>query len=158
MMRFDFEGAQVLLDYAHNPDGLRGLLRVAAGLRGGAGRLGMLLGHAGNREDADFERLAAAAAEFNPDLVVVKEIEGYLRGRAPGEVPRLIRSSLLRHGLPESALPVCPSEIDAARCALDWSRPGDVVVLLVHALAARAAVVQMLQAGSSGAGGRIRRI
>jgi UDP-N-acetylmuramyl tripeptide synthase len=158
MMRFDFEGAQVLLDYAHNPDGLRGLLRVAAGLRGGAGRLGMLLGHAGNREDADFERLAAAAAEFNPDLVVVKEIEGYLRGRAPGEVPRLIRSSLLRHGLPESALPVCPSEIDAARCALDWSRPGDVVVLLVHSLAARAAVVQMLQAGSSGAGGRIRRI
>jgi UDP-N-acetylmuramyl tripeptide synthase len=155
LMRFDFDGARVLLDYAHNPDGLRGLLRVAAGLRGGAGRLGLLLGHAGNREDADFERLAAAAAEFNPDLVVVKEIEGYLRGRAPGEVPRLIRSSLLRHGLPESALPLCSSEVDAARCALDWARAGDVVVLLVHSLAARAAVVEMLQAG---AGGRICRI
>jgi len=155
MMRFDFDGAQVLLDYAHNPDGLRGLLRVADGLRGGAGRLGLLLGHAGNREDADFERLAATAAEFNPDLVVVKEIEGYLRGRAPGEVPRLIRSSLLRQGLRESALPMCSSEVDAARCALDWARPGDVVVLLVHSLAARAAVIEMLQAG---AGGRICRI
>jgi UDP-N-acetylmuramyl tripeptide synthase len=155
MMRFDFDGAQVLLDYAHNPDGLRGLLRVAAGLRGGAGRLGLLLGHAGNREDADFERLAAAAAEFSPDLVVVKEIEGYLRGRAPGEVPRLIRSALLRHGLPESALPMRSSELEAACCALDWSRPGDVVVLLVHSLAARTAVVEMLQ---SGAGGRICRI
>ncbi len=155
LMRFDFDGAQVLLDYAHNPDGLRGLLRVADALRGGAGRLGLLLGHAGNREDADFERLAAAAVEFNPDLVVVKEIEGYLRGRAPGEVPHLIRSALLRHGLPESALPMRSSELDAARCALDWSRPGDVVVLLVHSLAARAAVVEVLQAG---AGGRIRRI
>jgi len=128
---------------------------VAAGLRGGAGRLGLLLGHAGNREDADFERLAAAAAEFNPDLVVVKEIEGYLRGRAPGEVPRIIRSALLRHGLPESALPLRSSEVDAARCALDWARAGDVVVLLVHSLAARAAVVELLQAG---AGGRICRI
>ena len=155
MMRFDFDGAQVLLDYAHNPDGLRGLLRVAAGLRGGAGRLGLLLGHAGNRLDADFERLAAAAAEFSPDLVVVKEIEGYLRGRAPGEVPRILRSALLRHGLPESTLPMRSSEVEAARCALDWSRPGDVVVLLVHSLAARAAVVEMLQAG---AGGRIGRI
>jgi hypothetical protein len=115
----------------------------------------LLLGHAGNREDADFERLAAAAAEFSPDLVVVKEIEGYLRGRAPGEVPRLIRSALLRHGLPESALPMRSSELEAACCALDWSRPGDVVVLLVHSLAARTAVVEMLQ---SGAGGRIRRI
>jgi cyanophycin synthetase len=155
MMRFDFDGAQVLLDYAHNPDGLRGLLRVAEGLRGGAGRLGLLLGHAGNREDADFERLAAAAAEFRPELVVVKEIESYLRGRAPGEVPRLIRSALLRHGLPESALPMRASEVEAARCALEWARAGDVVVLLVHSLAARAAVVEMLQAG---AGGRICRI
>jgi cyanophycin synthetase len=155
LMRFDFDGAQVLLDYAHNPDGLRGLLRVADGLRGGAGRLGLLLGHAGNREDADFERLAAAAAEFHPELVVVKEIEGYLRGRAPGEVPRMIRSALLRLGLPESALPMRSSELEAARCALDWARAGDVVVLLVHSLAARAAVVEMLQ---TGAGGRIRRI
>jgi len=155
LMRFDFDGVQVLLDYAHNPGGLRGLLRVAEGQRGGAGRLGLLLGHAGNREDADFERLAAAAAEFKPDLVVVKEIEGYLRGRAPGEVPRIIRSALLRHGLPESALPMRSTEVEAARCALDWARAGDVVVLLVHSLAARAAVIEMLQAG---AGGRICRI
>ena len=158
MMRFEFDGAQVLLDYAHNPDGLRGLLRVAEGLRGGVGRLGLLLGHAGNREDADFERLAAAAAEFRPELVVVKETEGYLRGRAPGEVPRIIRSALMRHGLPESALPMRPSEVEAARCALDWARAGDVIVLPVHSLAARAAVVEMLQSDLSGAGGRIRRI
>ena len=155
MMRFDFDGARVLLDYAHNPDGLRGLLRVADGLRAGAGRLGLLLGHAGNREVADFERLAAVAAEFRPDLVVVKEIEGYLRGREPGEVPRIIRSALLRHGLPESALPLRSSEVEAARYALEWACPGDVVVLLVHSLGARAAVIEMLKAG---AGGRICRI
>jgi len=119
---------------------------VASGLRGTGGRLGLLLGHAGNRSDADIERLANVAAAARPDLVVVKELEGYLRGRAPGEVPAVIRAALLRSGLPESALPLRSSEVDAARCALDWARPGDVLLLLVHSLAARTAVVTMLEA------------
>ena len=68
MMRFDIAGVRVLVDYAHNPDGLRGLLRVAEHLRGGNGRLGMLLGHAGNREDADIEQLAAVV--YATDLLV----------------------------------------------------------------------------------------
>jgi len=146
MMRFDVRGVRVLLDYAHNPEGLAGLLHVASGLRGTGGRLGLLLGHAGNRSDADIERLANVAAAARPDLVVVKELEGYLRGRAPGEVPAVIRAALLRSGLPESALPLRSSEVDAARCALDWARPCDVLLLLVHSLAARTAVVTMLEA------------
>jgi cyanophycin synthetase len=145
MMRFDVEGARVLIDYAHNPHGLRGLLAVAEHLRAGAGRLCLLLGHAGNRQDADIAELARVAAEFRPDLVVVKENEAQLRGRAPGEVPRIIRDELKRSGLPESALPVCNSEVEAARYALDWARPGDVLVFPVHSQAARAAVVAMLE-------------
>ena len=71
MMRFEVGGRQVLVDYAHNPDGLRGFLTVAARLRRGAGRLGMLLGHAGNRTDADIEELARVASDFKPDIIVV---------------------------------------------------------------------------------------
>jgi UDP-N-acetylmuramyl tripeptide synthase len=145
MMRFDIGGVRVLVDYAHNPDGLRGVMRVVEHLRGGKGRLGMLLGHAGNREDADIEQLAAVAAGFRPDLVVVKEIEGYLRGRAVGEVPRILRAALLRDGLPDSAVQVRMSEVDAARCALEWARPGDMLALLVHSLPGRTAVLGMLQ-------------
>lgn len=145
MMRFDVGGVRVVLDYAHNADGLRGLLRVAEHLRGGTGRLGLLLGHAGNRQDADIEELARVAAEFKPDLVVVKENEGHLRGREQGEVPRIIREALLRAGLPESALPLRMSEVEAARCALEWARSGDVVALLVHSSAARAEVLSLLR-------------
>ena len=61
MMRFELKGATILVDYAHNPDGLRGLLTVANGLRQGRGRLGMLLGHAGNRQDAEIEAVARVA-------------------------------------------------------------------------------------------------
>ncbi len=145
MMRFDVGGVRVVLDYAHNADGLRGLLRVAEHLRGGTGRLGLILGHAGNRQDADIEDLALIAAEFQPDLVVVKENEAQLRGRQPGEVPRIIRAALLRAGLPEAAVPVRMSEIEAARSALEWARPGDVIALLVHSAAARAEVLSMLE-------------
>jgi UDP-N-acetylmuramyl tripeptide synthase len=145
MMRFDVAGAQVLIDYAHNPDGLRGLLSVAEHLRDGTGRLCLLLGHAGNRQDADIEELARVAARFRPDLVVVKENDAQLRGRAPGEVPRILRNELRRSGLPESALPVCNTEVEAARYALDWARPRDVLVFPMHSQTARAAVIAMLE-------------
>lgn len=144
MMRFEFKGAQVLIDYAHNPDGLRGFLSVATRLRD-TGRLGLLLGHAGNRKDADIADLARVAADFKPDLIVVKEDEAHLRGRAPGEIPRIIRDELLRSGLPESALPVCGNELDAARYALAWARPGDVLALPLHSPSARAAVIAILR-------------
>jgi UDP-N-acetylmuramyl tripeptide synthase len=146
LMRFERGGVHVLVDYAHNPEGLAGLLDVAAALRSDGGRLGLVLGHAGNRADRDIERLAATAARFEPALVVIKELEGYLRGREPGEVPRILRGALLRAGLPSEALEMRSTEIDAVRCALEWGRPGDVLALPVHALAARAAVLELLQA------------
>jgi cyanophycin synthetase len=149
LMRFEVNGVRVLVDYAHNPAGLRGLLNVAEHLRAGSGRLGMLLGHAGNRQDTEIEQVARVAAEFHPALIVIKENEGHLRGREAGEIPRLIRAELLRAGLAEGALPVCMSELEAARCALEWARPGDVLAMPVHSPAARAQVLQMLGAVSS---------
>jgi UDP-N-acetylmuramyl tripeptide synthase len=145
MMRFHRRGVQVLVDYAHNPEGIRGLLQVARHLRGEGGRLGMILGHAGNRLDSDIRELARVAAEFRPDIVVIKEDESHLRGRQPGEIPGIIRAELLRLGLPESALPLRTSELDGVRAALDWARPGDVLALPVHSAAARAATLDLLE-------------
>ena len=144
LMRFQRDGVRILVDYAHNPEGLRGLLTVAEHLRGGRGRLGLLLGHAGNRQDAELEALATVAAEFRPALIVVKENEAHLRGRAPGEVPRFIYAALLRAGVARSALQMRMSELEAVHAALAWARPGDVLALPVHAAAARAAVVALL--------------
>ena len=145
MMRFDVGGVKVLIDYAHNPDGLRGFLKVAEHLRGAGGRLGLLLGHAGNRQDPDIEALAQAAAEFRPDLVVVKENEAHLRGRAPGEVPGIILAELKRLGFPDSALAIRNSEVEAAQCALKWARRGDVLALPVHSSNARTTLAALLE-------------
>ena len=146
LMRFERGGVRILVDYAHNPEGLRGLLTVAEHLRGNRGRLGLLLGHAGNRQDAELEALATVAAEFHPALIVVKENEAHLRGRASGEVPLLIYAALLRAGVGRPALQMRMSELEAVHAALAWAQPGDVLALPVHGTAARAAVVAQLNA------------
>ena len=144
LQRWELGGVQVLLDYAHNPDGLRGLLQVAEGLRGD-GRLALLLGHAGNRLEADFRALAAVAAEARPDHVWLKDIGGdYLRGKASGQVASIIRDALLDAGMANDALPVCLDEAEASRQALAWARVGDLLVLPVHEPSRRDVVVALL--------------
>ncbi|TXG79854.1 MAG: Mur ligase [Rhodocyclaceae bacterium] len=132
-------GISVLMDYAHNPDGLQGLLDIAQALRG-AGRLGLILGQAGNRGDAQIRELAAVAASVSPELIVLKDMEGYLRGREQNEVANLLRDELMARGMDADRLPMCSTDMEAARHALGWARAGDVLVLPIHAPRARAAL------------------
>lgn len=150
LQRWTLGDVEVLLDYAHNPDGLQGLLDVAAGLRRG-GRLALLLGHAGNRLESDFRALAAVAAAARPDRVWLKDIGGdYLRGRASGDVAMILRDALHAAGMDEADLPVCLDEAEAARQALAWARAGDLLVLPVHEPVRRDVVVGLLDALQAG--------
>jgi len=146
LMRYEVGGVRIILDYAHNPAGLHGLLRVAEHLRAGQGRLALLLGHAGNRQDAELATLAEVAAEYRPGLIVLKENAEHLRGREPGEVPRILRAALLRSGMSSAALPVCMNELEAARYALEWAQPSDVLVFPIHSPDARSAVLALIEA------------
>jgi UDP-N-acetylmuramyl tripeptide synthase len=132
-----------LTDYAHNPEGISGLLTVARSLS--PKRLLLLLGQAGNRGDDAIRALAAAALAFRPDHVVLKDLEGYLRGRAPGEVPGILADELRRLGLPNERMECVLPEVDAARTVLARARDGDVLVLPVHGVAARAEVAALLR-------------
>lgn len=138
-------GIQVFVDYAHNPEGLRGLLQIAASHRD-EGRLALLLGQAGNRTDEQVRELAAAAAAFKPDLIVLKDLEDMLRGRAAGEVSGILRDELQRLGLPLEAMPAYLSELDAVHAALRWARAGDVLVLPIHGSRAQREVAALLDA------------
>lgn len=141
--RWNLAGVKVWLDFAHNPEGLSGLLDIATAQRG-AGRLAIILGHAGDRRDEDIRAVAQAAAKYRPDRVILKEIKGYERGREPGEVARLMRAVLVADGVAVEAIEFIADEVDAARVLLDWAEPGDVVVLLIHELAAKKSVAALL--------------
>lgn len=134
--RWTFGGISVLMDYAHNPEGLRNLLSIAQSMRQG-GRLGLILGQAGNREEPEIRALAATAATFAPELIVLKDMEGYMRGRAAGEVAHVLRDELQNRGLSLTKLPLCQTELEAVRHCLAWAREGDLLVLPVHGLKAK---------------------
>lgn len=145
LQRWSFADVRVFLDYAHNPDGLGGFLGIAQSVRM-QGRLAVLLGQAGNRENDDIVKLAEAAAAFHPDLVVLKDMAGYARGRQPGEVPALLHSALSMLGVSEAAIITRLDELEAVRHILQWAQPGDVLALPVHGLAEREAVQSLLDA------------
>ena len=134
--RWACNGATVLIDYAHNPDGLAQLLAVARALQ--PRRLGLLLGQAGNRDDTAIAALAAVAARFAPDRVAIKELPLMLRGRALGAVPALIERSLRAAGVAPERLVHEPDEATAALALLQWACEGDVIVLPLHTPSVRA--------------------
>jgi UDP-N-acetylmuramyl tripeptide synthase len=131
LMRYELGGLNLIVDFAHNPAALAGLADFAQHLRG-TGRLALLLGQAGNREDGDIDRLAEVAAGAKPDLVVVKELAGYLRGRDKGEIPALLKGALAKAGVADAAIAEAPDEDGAVQLALAWARAGDVLVLPLH--------------------------
>ena len=105
----------------------------------GGRRLGLLLGQAGNRDDEAIAALAATAARFAPERVLIKELPAMLRGRQPGEVPALLARGLLAAGLPAGQCLFVADEAAAAQSLLDWAEAGDVLVLAgTHASLARA--------------------
>ncbi|PCC69779.1 UDP-N-acetylmuramyl tripeptide synthase [Nannocystis exedens] len=120
--------AKLFLDFAHNPAGIAGLAPLLAQIRAGA-RLLVSLGIAGDRRDDDIRDIARAVASLGPDLVLTRDLEHYLRGRAPGEVPALLEHSFAGLGI---ACERVESEVAAIRRGLEWARPGDVIAILVH--------------------------
>lgn len=150
LSRWDVAGATVLLDYAHNPDGLAGLLDVARPMCAPQGRLLLLLGQAGNREDSAIRALARTAAAAQPAVIAVKELVDFLRGRALGEVPAILRAELIEAGFSSSAVRLYDDETDAAKALVEQARAGDVVVLPVHGRAARHTVSAWLDARAAG--------
>lgn len=123
-------GVRSWVDFAHNPEGLRAIVQFAEAL--GPRRTLLILGQAGDRDDASIDALAEIGAGARPDRIVLKEMRKYLRGRREGEVVARIRRRLLECGYPEGRIQVCSSEMESVRSALRWAQPGDLLLLLLH--------------------------
>ena len=130
----DAAGVPVLIDFGHNPHGLRALAPLIDDLRraAGGGRLFFISGAAGDRSDESLRALAAELYAQAPYAVLLRDLEGYLRGREPGEVPALIAAELRRLGMRDGSVRIAPTEGEALRRALAEALPGDFVALLVH--------------------------
>jgi cyanophycin synthetase len=123
-------GTHILVDYAHNPQGMTAIVDLALRLQGK--RRLLVLGQAGDRDDEAIRELARAAWPLRPDRILVKELPEMLRGRDPGEVPALLRDELLRLGAAPESVRIAGSELEGVREVLTWAQAGDLLVLLAH--------------------------
>ncbi|MDQ3043815.1 MAG: Mur ligase family protein [Chloroflexota bacterium] len=124
---FDVEGVTVIVDFAHNEAGLRHLLQFGGTFVSEGGRLVSIIGTAGDRPDSSLKELGRLAATES-DHVIIKDTVHYLRGREPGEMPRLIAEELRGHAgvtWDEAA-----SELPAVDLALEMVSAGDVVAMM----------------------------
>jgi cyanophycin synthetase len=133
--RYERRGVAALLDFAHNVDALRFQRPVIAAMRAGrptGHRLVVSFGMAGDRSDDVLDALAGEIAAMQPDRVVLRDEAHYLRGRAPGEVPAVLRRALARRGIAADAVDEASDEREAIARAFAWARPGDVLVVFTH--------------------------
>jgi cyanophycin synthetase len=137
---FEVDQRVVVIDYAHNEDGMRGLIEIARGLRAPGSRILLTFGSAGDRTNAILHRLGYTAAR-GPDRVAIAHLHRYLRGRDPQDLADRLQAGLKDGGKPPA--PVFPNEIDALEWMLDESAPNDVIA--ITALAQRPEVFQYLR-------------
>ena len=127
---FEFGTLRAFVDFAHNPHGVTALMEMARALP--ASRRLVVIGQAGDRDDHAIRELARTAWSGHPDMVVVKEMPNYLRGRPEGEVTGILLDELRRLGARDDQLILTVGELDAVRQALTWARPGDLLLLTIH--------------------------
>jgi cyanophycin synthetase len=137
---FELDGRIVVLDYAHNEAGMKGLVEIARGVRPPGGEIWVSFSTAGDRTDQILHDLAYTAAR-GVDHVAVAELEHYLRGRDRQDLVDKMRAGALDGGAAD--VPVFPDPLTALREALAASRPGDVVA--VTALIQRTEMFALLE-------------
>jgi cyanophycin synthetase len=116
---------RVLVDYAHNPAAIAGLIELVTSLDANR-RIGIITAP-GDRRDEDLLTVGRITAQL--DHVIVRD-DKYRRGRAPGEISRIIAQGLRDAGLGEEHIDVVHDEKDALAHAMSIMKDNDLIFIL----------------------------
>jgi cyanophycin synthetase len=141
----EWNGIKVLVDYAHNPQGLEAVAdfveRVTADMPSGgapgtaswtANLRVAVVATPGDRREEDMRELGRVAARHFDDVIVREDV--HTRGRERGDAAEIVMGGVqeaMRTGARAGHAEIITDEMEAVRAALDRSRPGDLVVLCV---------------------------
>lgn len=120
----------VLVDFAHNPAGYRGLREFITNLS--FDRVVGVVGGTGDRRDDDIVELGRLAAEMF-EAIYLREDDDR-RGREPGTVNELMVQGI-RQKSAELPVEVCDGQLDAIDRALKQAKAGDLIVIFADKVA-----------------------
>jgi len=134
----------VLVDYAHNPAAIAGLIDFIGGLDANR-RIGIITAP-GDRRDEDLLTVGRLSAKL--DHVIVRD-DKYRRGRAPGEISRIIAEGLRQGGLAEEHIDVVHDEEEALEHAVAYMKDNDLIFILADDVPRVLEQVQQLSVGAA---------
>lgn len=126
---YQLGGVRILVDFAHNPAAIRAIAELSRALP--ARRRLLAFAQAGDRTDELLRECARNGWAMAPQHVIISELAQHARGRAPGEVYRILSDELLHCGCPATAISHVETELEALQQALDWAEDGDLLILLI---------------------------
>lgn len=138
---FEVKGATVVMDFAHNEHSMSAIVSTTNNMP--SQRTWLMMSAGGDRSDEDIQVMTGAGLKMNPDRVVSYELKEYLRGRAEGSIPAIMKEMSLAHGLKDEAILTAESPFEAAKLILQQLQPGDLALMLV--LSERDEIVQLIK-------------
>jgi cyanophycin synthetase len=121
---FNFQNFQILLDYAHNPAGLRALKNMVEKLDGKP-KIGIIAG-IGDRREQDNNEMGAIAAEMFDEIIIRQD--KHLRGKTEEELIKMLHDGI-KSVNPDKKVTIIPSEKEAITHAVKNAKKGTLIVL-----------------------------
>ena len=129
----------VILDYAHNPHGVRALGKFIQSLEGN--KIGVITG-VGDRRDEDITALGEEAAKIFDEIIIRHDDD--MRGRTKEEIDRLL-SLVIQKVDKNKPISYYGHECEAVEQVLNEGKRGSVIVVLVDNVTNVTACIQRFQ-------------
>ncbi|HSJ12725.1 MAG TPA: cyanophycin synthetase, partial [Gillisia sp.] len=137
---FQFKDFQVLLDYAHNPAGMRALQKFIEKMDATV-KVGVIAG-VGDRREEDTNEIGSIAAEMFDEIIIRQDKN--LRGRTEKELIKMLNDGIQQKD-PNKKTTIIPNEREAAIYAIKNAIPGSLVVICSDVVSEALDLVQKLK-------------
>ena len=134
---FEFKKFKLLIDFAHNPAGYRGIEGYLENIEA-TKKIGIIAG-VGDRRDEDIKECGLIAGRMF-DHIIIRQ-EKYLRGRTEEEIINLILEGIAESGR-EVTHEIIPKEIEAIKHAIDNAEDGSFITALSDVVTNAIEIVQ----------------
>src|SRR5690606_16876335 len=137
---FQFKDFQVLLDYAHNPSGMRALQKFIEKIDATM-KVGIIAG-VGDRRETDTNEIGSIAAEMFDEIIIRQDKN--LRGKTEKELIHMLKEGI-QQNFPHKKTKVIENEKEAVTYAIKNATPGSLVVICSDVVTEALDVVQKLK-------------
>jgi cyanophycin synthetase len=138
---FQFKKFQILLDFAHNPAGLR-LLGEFISKMDVYPKVGIISG-TGDRRDEDIKEIGSISAQYFDEIIIRQD--KHLRGRTSEEIVKLLQEGIDESKKEDLPVTIILSEKEAILHAYKSAVPGSLIVLLADKVEASLELIKQLK-------------